>query len=153
MLKESSLPLQRWSSKYKGRRLWGILIGLTLFFFIDDFLMVFLVEEFQLFHVSKWVFYLAYAWLLFGSIALAYAVLYILQKKPTTGAEGLQDQIGTVIGSTQGQIQVRVRGEIWAADSQEELKPGDKVIVDAVDGLRLRVQSIENSEEDRELPG
>lgn len=110
--------------------------------------MVFLIEEFQVFHVSKWIFYLIYVWLLAGSIALAYAVLYVLQRKPTTGVEGLQDQIGTVIGLTDGRIQMQVRGEIWVAESQEVLRPGDKVIVDAVDGLTLRVKSIENRGED-----
>ncbi len=141
------MPAKKWRSQYRGRRLWAVLIGLTFFFFIDDFLMVFLIEEFQLFHVSKWVFYLIYVWLLAGSIVLAYAALYILQRKPTTGAEGLQDQIGSVIGLTKGQLQVRVRGEIWAAHSQEELRPGDTVIVDFVDGLTLMVRGIENKEE------
>lgn len=142
---ESPLRSTNWNSSYSGYRRWALLIGLTFFFFIDDFLMVFLAEHFAFLRIYKWVYYTAYAWLLLGSIALAYAVVRVMQKRPTTGAEGLQDLTGKVIASVNGQLQVQVRGEIWKAESKNRLNRGDRIIVEAVEGLTLMVRSFEKS--------
>jgi membrane protein implicated in regulation of membrane protease activity len=59
------------------------------------------------------------------------------------------DVLGQLIGKEatvtvwkQSQGQVFVRGEIWRAVSKEPLLPGEKVIVQKVDGLTLTVSAL-----------
>jgi membrane-bound serine protease (ClpP class) len=63
-----------------------------------------------------------------------------LRKKPVTGREGLVGERGvalTELPSRGGRI--FVHGEDWAADADERIEKGAPVIVDQVDGMRLRV--------------
>ncbi len=63
-----------------------------------------------------------------------------LRKKPLTGREGLVGERGvalTDLPSRGGRI--FVHGEDWAADADERIEKGAPVIVDQVDGMRLRV--------------
>jgi membrane-bound serine protease (ClpP class) len=63
-----------------------------------------------------------------------------LRKKPVTGREGLVGERGvalTDLPSRGGRI--FVHGEDWAADADERIEKGAPVIVDQVDGMRLRV--------------
>lgn len=65
--------------------------------------------------------------------------------RPVSGAEGMLDQSGVVSASARrgAPARVRVRGEIWLADSRERLKAGDRVRVVSMEGLRLRVEKEE----------
>lgn len=56
-----------------------------------------------------------------------------------TGAEGLPGERGEVIEACDPEGSVRIRGEIWKARSEQPLKRGEQIVVDAVDGLTLRV--------------
>jgi membrane-bound serine protease (ClpP class) len=65
------------------------------------------------------------------------------KRKPVTGTEGLTGSIGiatTEIAKDSGTV--RVHGELWAASSDEPVAKGDKVIVDSVTGLELKVRKI-----------
>jgi membrane-bound serine protease (ClpP class) len=64
-----------------------------------------------------------------------------LRRKPVTGREGLVGEQGvalTELGARGGRI--FVHGEYWAAESDEPIHEGASVIVDRVDGMRLRVR-------------
>jgi membrane-bound serine protease (ClpP class) len=64
-----------------------------------------------------------------------------LRRKPLTGSEGLLGERGvalTELGSREGRI--FVHGENWAAESNERIEQGAPVVVDRVDGMRLRVR-------------
>ena len=64
-----------------------------------------------------------------------------LRRKPLTGREGLLGERGvalTELGSREGRI--FVHGEYWAAESDERIEEGAPVVVDRVDGMRLRVR-------------
>jgi membrane-bound serine protease (ClpP class) len=66
------------------------------------------------------------------------------RKKPITGSEGLIAREGvatTDVGPTGGIV--RVRGEIWSAWSDTQINAGEKVSVEAVLGLRLKVSKKE----------
>jgi membrane-bound serine protease (ClpP class) len=57
-----------------------------------------------------------------------------------TGHEGLVGERGvalTEFSSREGRI--FVHGENWAAEAEERIAKGEPVIVDRVDGMRLRV--------------
>jgi len=63
-----------------------------------------------------------------------------LRRKPVTGREGLVGERGvalTDLPSREGRI--FVHGEDWAAEASERIEKGAPVIVDQVDGMRLRV--------------
>jgi membrane-bound serine protease (ClpP class) len=56
---------------------------------------------------------------------------------------GPQEIVG-MEGEARGGGQVFVRGELWRARSDESLRPGDKVLVAALDGLTLDVHRIDS---------
>ena len=79
---------------------------------------------------------------LFFSLTIALAVK-ALRRKPVTGMEGLIGLKGTAKTDISGKDGVVfVHGEIWQAWSDETIKAGEKVIVDAVENLRLKVHPI-----------
>jgi len=63
------------------------------------------------------------------------------RKKVTTGMEGI---VGTVGEVRQGGL-VFVEGELWRADCDQRLEPGDRVKVIKVHGMRLKVEKIGGS--------
>jgi membrane-bound serine protease (ClpP class) len=63
------------------------------------------------------------------------------RRKPVTGPEGLTGLEGlTRTEITDEGGTVSVRGELWSADSQERIPKGERVIVESVKGLKLRVR-------------
>lgn len=64
------------------------------------------------------------------------------RRKPKTGAEGLIGLDGEAKTDIHRAGQVFVHGEIWGAWSDEHIKAGEKIIVDKVEGLRLKVRSV-----------
>ncbi|MBO0911786.1 MAG: nodulation protein NfeD [Acidobacteria bacterium] len=61
------------------------------------------------------------------------------QNKVTTGVEGMIGQIGVAQSALVPGGKVFVRGEIWDAVSSSEVPVGDKVVVEKVEGLQLKV--------------
>jgi membrane protein implicated in regulation of membrane protease activity len=59
------------------------------------------------------------------------------RRRAATGAEALIGQ-KAIVSSTP--TQVRVVGELWEARSDRQLRPGEEVVVRAVDGLTLVVE-------------
>ena len=62
--------------------------------------------------------------------------------RPRTGAEAMVGTIGVVATTCRPTGQVRVHGELWAARCDAGADPGERVRVDAVDGLTLRVSPV-----------
>ena len=60
--------------------------------------------------------------------------------KPVTGQEGLLGERGTALTDLKPAGKVFVHGEYWDARSEEPIEEGAPVIVDQVDGMRLRVR-------------
>jgi membrane protein implicated in regulation of membrane protease activity len=59
------------------------------------------------------------------------------RRRVATGAEVLVGR-RAIVSSTP--TQVRVAGELWEARSDRQLRPGEEVVVRAVDGLTLDVE-------------
>ena len=71
-------------------------------------------------------------------LSLAYKAY---RKKPTTGAEGLLGSHGTADTDITGQGgMISVHGELWSAYSDESIAKGERVVVEAVTGLKLKVK-------------
>lgn len=134
------MELRDWANKFSGRKILWMIPGLTVLFFLDDLLMVILVEKLQLFNVSNVYYRIVLAWLFLVSAALAYAVFYVMRRKPATGALGMIGRQGKILGKKHEYWQVDVHGEIWRCECSESLKPGVHVRVDAVEGMVLKVK-------------
>lgn len=65
------------------------------------------------------------------------------KRKPVTGVEGIVGLEGVARTDIKDDGMVYVRGEIWSAMSDEPIKSGEKVRVEAVSGLKLKVKKIE----------
>lgn len=65
------------------------------------------------------------------------------RRRPTTGREGLLGEKGIARSRLAPEGQIFVRGEIWSAISEEVVEPGEKVVVDGVSGLKLKVKKVQ----------
>jgi membrane-bound serine protease (ClpP class) len=71
--------------------------------------------------------------------AIAISKSLAVRKRPA--AVGPEEIVG-LEGVVRDRGQVFVRGELWQAEADESLRPGEHVAVDAIDGLILRVHRI-----------
>lgn len=78
---------------------------------------------------------------LFFSLTIALA-LKAYRRKPVTGSEGLVGLKGDAKTDILEKGQVFVNGEIWQAWSDEPIRAGEKIIVDSVENLKLKVRLI-----------
>lgn len=76
---------------------------------------------------------------IFFSLTITLAVR-AYRRKPATGAEGLIGLEGEARTDIDKEGTVFVHGEIWHVWSDEPIKKGQKVIVDKVEGLKLKVR-------------
>ncbi|MDA8430824.1 MAG: nodulation protein NfeD [Geobacteraceae bacterium] len=78
---------------------------------------------------------------LFFSVVVA-KVLSVHRQRPTTGRDGLIGQEGVAESCINQEGTVFIRGEYWAAWSDEPIAAGSRVQALDVDGMRLRVKRI-----------
>lgn len=64
------------------------------------------------------------------------------RRRPTTGREGLIGEEGTAQSTIDPTGKVFVRGEYWEARSDTPIAAGDKVVVEAVEGMQLKVRKM-----------
>ena len=65
-----------------------------------------------------------------------------------SGREGLVGTYGHVLDWSNGEGLVRALGEIWRASAQKSLKPGQRVKVTKIKGLRINVDPVKDKEEE-----
>ncbi len=70
------------------------------------------------------------------------AVIHVHSTPVTTGNEGMVGQKGTAIRDFDPTGKVQVHGEIWNAESNEEIHRGDRVIVEKVEGMLVHVKKL-----------
>lgn len=75
---------------------------------------------------------------LFFTLSL-YLALKAYRRKPATGVESLLGLEGEAKTDIHDKGRVVVRGEIWKAWSEEPIKAGEKIIIESVDNLKLKV--------------
>jgi membrane-bound serine protease (ClpP class) len=78
---------------------------------------------------------------LFFAFAVAKAVK-VHRQRPVTGMEGLVGEVGIADTEITPEGKVLVRGEYWDAVSSERIMKGDKVVVTAVEGMRVKVSKV-----------
>jgi len=67
------------------------------------------------------------------------------KKKALTGTSGLIGEIAEVKEWNESEGIVFVHGEIWKAECDVILKPGDRAVITAVQGLTLKVSSCDQT--------
>lgn len=117
-----------------------IILGLTIFFFIDELMLVLLGREIQIWYIRRSSLLAISAVALALNVLVAIVVHRAMKQKPTTGQEGMIGEQGVVISSIGKAGKISVHGEIWQAESDEVLHQGEKVIVQNVEGLKLLVR-------------
>jgi len=117
-----------------------IILGLTIFLLSDELLFFLLGKELEIFSMRFLVLVAVAIIVVVLNIFLALIVFRAMKKKPTTGKEGMIGEQGEVISTINHEGKVFVHGEIWQAESDEILHKGEKVIVQNVEGLKLRVR-------------
>ncbi|MBK5100726.1 MAG: nodulation protein NfeD [Desulfobacteraceae bacterium] len=68
------------------------------------------------------------------------------RSRPKGGTDGLLGEVGIVREPIDPEGLVFVHGEYWRAKSREKFEPGEKVEVEGVDGLMLKVKKATNQE-------
>jgi membrane-bound serine protease (ClpP class) len=69
------------------------------------------------------------------------AVINVHKTKVTTGIEGMIGEIGTAMNDFQKNGKVFIHSEIWNAVSDSEIKEGETVVVEEIQGMTLKVKN------------
>jgi membrane-bound serine protease (ClpP class) len=64
-------------------------------------------------------------------------------RQPTTGMEGLIGLIGVAKTDIAPKGQILLQGELWEADSSENIKEGEEVEVTGINGLKLHIRRLQ----------
>ena len=79
----------------------------------------------------------------FFSIALGLGIK-AQRRKPTTGQEGLINEVGEAMTDLEPSGIIKVHGELWKAESPEKtISKGSKIIVTGISDLKLKVSKID----------
>jgi membrane-bound serine protease (ClpP class) len=68
-----------------------------------------------------------------------------LHRKTATGQEGLIGEVGVVRSRVAPRGQIFLRGELWNAESETPVEPGESVRVARVEGLTLQVVPVQRA--------
>jgi membrane-bound serine protease (ClpP class) len=77
-----------------------------------------------------------------ASIWVSWLTAQALDRRPTTGKEGMIGLEAEVLRASPEALTVRVRGELWAARATAGVQAGDRVRVQRVEGLSLVVEPV-----------
>jgi membrane-bound serine protease (ClpP class) len=64
------------------------------------------------------------------------------RRRPTTGKEGLIGQTGVATTDLKPEGVVEIRGELWGAVAEERIRAGEKVRVETMEGMKVKVTKI-----------
>jgi membrane-bound serine protease (ClpP class) len=88
------------------------------------------------------------SWSVIGTMVVTTVLFFVFvlgaayraqRRRPITGQEGLVGERGTALTEIAPAGRVFVHGENWEAESSERIERGATIVVDQVDGMRLRV--------------
>jgi membrane-bound serine protease (ClpP class) len=80
-----------------------------------------------------------------GSLAIARRAMRAQRGPPASGQEAMAGAQAVVTSVANGQAEVHYKGETWRAVSPQPLQTGEKVLIEAVEGLTLRVSPKDKS--------
>ena len=92
--------------------------------------------------ISKMILYPTLGMTFLFSIGSIYLAKKAHQLRTTTGMEGLLGEVGVVKETLNPEGTVLIHGETWNAKSDVAISDGEKVIVEAVEGLKIKVRKV-----------
>ena len=92
--------------------------------------------------ISKMILYPTLGMTFLFSIGSIYLAKKAHQLRTTTGMEGLLGEVGVVKETLNPEGTVFIHGETWNAKSDITISDGEKVIVEAVEGLKIKVRKV-----------
>jgi membrane-bound serine protease (ClpP class) len=92
--------------------------------------------------ISKMILYPTLGMTFLFSIGSIYLAKKAHQLRTTTGMEGLLGEVGVVKETLNPEGTVLIHGETWNAKSDITISDGEKVIVEAVEGLKIKVRKV-----------
>ena len=132
---------------------WG---ALALFLLVLAMIVLLLSDEVLLFLVfDRWgvvqvdfsLRFTAALTLMLVNVLLAIFAFGALRQKAQTGAEAMIGLPGVVMRVAETQTWVKVRGELWRAQSASVLQQGDEILVLGLQGLTLQVEKAKKGAE------
>ena len=92
--------------------------------------------------ISKMILYPTLGMTFLLSIGSIYLAKKAHQLRTITGMEGLLGEVGVVKETLNPEGRVLIHGEIWNAKSDVTISDGEKVIVEAVEDLKIKVRKV-----------
>jgi membrane protein implicated in regulation of membrane protease activity len=106
-------------------------------------LLVLPLLSFLLFIFLMWQIALPLSVVILGvSLGVYWKVIQAQRRRPVTGKRAMIGNRAVVVKAEGDEVKVDYEGEIWHASSPEPLQPGQQVIIEAVEGLALRVSPV-----------
>ena len=93
--------------------------------------------------ISKMILYPTLGMTFLISIGSIYLAKRAHQLATTTGMEVLLGEVGIVKETLNLEGRVRIHGEMWKAESDTVISAGEKVSVEAVKGLKIKVRKLD----------
>ncbi len=117
------------------------LVGLTVLFAADDWLLILLAEQLKVGPFPMLAYVGAGLGVAVTNGLLALAVYRVMKRKPVSGAEGLVGETAIALHDFRGQGLVRLHGETWTAVVSGRVRKGQRLVVEAVEGLEVHVRA------------
>lgn len=76
------------------------------------------------------------------SVGAGIATVQAMQRPAVSGCEAMRGRVGRVEAVEGPRLTVRMDSELWNAVAEEPLSPGERVVVERVDGLTLTVRPV-----------
>jgi len=74
------------------------------------------------------------------SLAVYWKIVLAQRRRPVIGKRAMAGDQAVVVSLKEGEAEVDYQGEIWRAVSSQPLQAGQKVVIEGVEGLILRVK-------------
>ncbi len=115
-----------------------LLVGGTISIFLGSLMLI--DSDDPAMQISRAVLYPTVAVTTLTAIGTVYLATRSARLRTTTGSEGLIGATGVVTAELNPGGRVLVHGETWNAESDTVISGGEKVVVESVDGLKIKVR-------------
>jgi len=115
-----------------------LLVGGTISIFLGSLMLI--DSDDPAMQISRAVLYPTVAVTTLTAIGTVYLATRSARLRTTTGSEGLIGATGVVTAELNPGGRVLVHGETWNAESDTVISGGEKVVVESIDGLKIKVR-------------
>ncbi len=128
-----------------------LLVGGTISLFLGSLMLI--DSDDPAMQISRAVLYPTVAVTTLISIGTVYLATRSARLRTTTGSEGLIGATGVVTAELNPGGRVFVHGETWNAESDTVISGGEKVVVESIDGLKIKVRKASSPREENSAQG